>query len=178
MRRPATEGFEITGNWRGKLAREVRLSVSAGYGFFKTKLDALRPNTVLPTLPLLGTRSILLLTQGQPLDKFTLSADLQAGRVGLTANIAAFGSYSSLPAVNVQSFGSKTTADFGVRFRITDWLGLSAGILNAFDQRCDGFADNGLAAVIASTGGSFPTGEECPVGLNGRTYYARLGLKF
>lgn len=173
-----TEGFEIAARWRTKIGRGVRLNLSAGYGYFKTNLDTLRPNPVLPTLPLLATRSILLLTKGQPIDKFTLSADLQAGRVGITANVAAFGTYSGLPAVNVQQFTAKTTADFGASFRITDWLRLSGGVQNAFDARCDGFADNGLAAVISSTGGSFPTGEECPIGLNGRSYYARLGFRF
>ena len=173
-----TEGFEIAAHWRGKLGPDVRLNVSAGYGYFKTDLDALRPNTVLPTLPLLATRSILLLTKGQPIDKFTVSADLQAGRVGLTANIAAFGTYSGLPAVNIQTFGAKKTADFGAGFRITDWLKLSGGVHNAFDVHCDAYADNVLASVISGTGGSFPTGEECPLGLNGRSYYARLGFRF
>lgn len=173
-----TEGFEIAARWRARLSGDVRLNLSVGYGYFKTNLGTLRPNTVLPTLPLIGTRSILLLTKGQPVEKATFQADLQAGRFGLTANIAAFGEYSGLPAVNVQTFTAKTTAGFGASWRLSEALRFSAGIENAFDTKCDGFADNALAAVIASTGGSFPTGEECPVGLNGRSYYARLGFSF
>lgn len=173
-----TEGFELTGSWRGRLVDDVRLDVTAAYGYFKTRLDTLRPNPVLPNLPLLGTRSLLLLTEGQPIDKFTIGADLRAGRFGVTANIAAFGTYRGLPAINVQEFGAKTVADFSARFDVTEQLQLTAGIQNAFDARCDGFIDNGLAPVIASTGGSFPTGEECPIGLNGRSYYARLGFRF
>lgn len=173
-----TEGFELVANWRGNIAPDVRAGISAGYGRFETSLDTLRPNRVLPALPLLGTRSILLLTKGQPIDKVTASATLEAGRFGLNANVAWFGTYRSLPAVNVQTFGATTTADFAASFRISDRLAMAGGIQNAFDDRCDGFADNSLAAVIASTGGSFPTGEECPIGLNGRTYYARLGFRF
>jgi len=171
-----TEGFEVAAHGRIVLGSNARLNLSAGYGFFKTTLDVLRPNPVLPALPLLGTKSILLLTKGQPLEKATFQADFDIGRVGFTANVAAFGEYSGLPAINVQTFSAKTTADFGFRWRIAEALQLSAGIQNAFSAHCDGFADQAL--VIASTGGSFPTGEECPIGLNGRSYYARLGFRF
>lgn len=53
---------------------------------------------------------------------------------------------------------------------------LGAGVQNLFDARPDAIADQ--ASVIAATGGSFPTGEETPIGLNGRTFYARLSARF
>ena len=50
------------------------------------------------------------------------------------------------------------------------------GVQNLLVARPDEIA--GQALVIGATGGSFPTGEETPIGLNGRTYYTRLTARF
>src|SRR3546814_1661732 len=87
------------------IAPETRLALSAGYGWFNSKLDTLRPNPVLPGLPLLGTKSILFVTEAQPQNKFTLQASLTHGRFDAQANVAAFGTYKSAPLAATQTFG-------------------------------------------------------------------------
>src|SRR3546814_5926795 len=68
------------------IAPETRFALSAGYGWFNSKLDTLRPTPVLPGLPLLGTKSILFVTEAQPQNTFTLQASLTHGRFDAQTN--------------------------------------------------------------------------------------------
>jgi iron complex outermembrane receptor protein len=171
-----TKGVEITARWQGDIAPDTRLTVSAGYGLFDNKLDQLCPNPILPTLPLLSTKSILFATEAQPKDKFTFQASLTHGSFDLQVNVAAFGKYISAPLVATQTFDGKTTIDLAAGYEILRGVRLGAGIQNLLDAQPDQIIDQ--ASAIASTGGSFPTGEETPIGVNGRTFYARLSAKF
>lgn len=170
-----TQGVEISARWRQDLGPDTRFDLSAGYGIFETRLDRLRANPVLPSLPLLGLKSILLLTEGQPSDKFTAQLSLVHGPVDLQVNFAAFGNYESLPINQQQEFSGKSVTDFALGYTAGD-LRIVGGVQNVFDVRPERILYN--AAGLASTGGSFPTGEETPIGLNGRTWYARLALRF
>lgn len=172
----STRGIEVTARWQGEVAANTRVAVSAGYAWFETELDALRPNPVLPSLPLLGTKSILFVTSAQPQNKFTLQASLTHGKLDLEANVAAFGTYTSAPLVATQTFDGKTVADLSAGYEMAPGFRLGAGVQNLFDARPDGII--GQESVIASTGGSFPTGEETPIGVNGRTWYVRAALRF
>ncbi|MEJ5976383.1 TonB-dependent receptor [Novosphingobium sp. PS1R-30] len=170
-----TKGVEVSARWRGDLGPETRFDLGLGYGIFDTRLDRLRANPVLPTLPLLGLKSILLLTQGQPEDKFTAQLTLTHGPVDLQVNYAAFGKYQSLPLTQQQAFPGKSTTDAALGYT-AGALRIVGGVQNLFDVRPQEIVYT--AAAIASTGGSFPTGEETPIGLNGRTWYARVALRF
>lgn len=171
-----TKGVEVTARWQGDLGPETRASLQLGYGWFKSELDTLRANPVLPSLPLLSTKSILFLTEAQPRSKFTLQARLDHGPFDLSANVAAFGTYTSAPLTGVQTFGGKETVDLAAGYRLGGGVRLVLGVQNLFDARPDEI--DGQALVIGATGGSFPTGEETPIGLNGRTYYTRLTARF
>lgn len=171
-----TRGVEITARWQGEIAPATRLAISAGYGWFKTRLDTLRPNPMLPNLPLLGTKSLLILTEGQPQNKFTVQTALTHAKFDLQANVAAFGTYRSAPLVAAQTFGGKTTVDLAAGYKILPGVRLGVGVQNLFDAMPDQITDQ--ATAIASTGGSFPTGEETPIGMNGRTYYLRASMRF
>lgn len=171
-----TRGYELTGRFRHDLPGDVSLNLVAGYGRFETKLDTLRANPVLPTLPLLGGKSILYVTKAQPKDKLTASIELIRGPLSLQLSGARFGTYQSQPLVNPQVFGAKTTVDLSARYAVTPAFHISAGVQNLGDARPDPIADQGL--VIAATGGSFPTGEESPIGVNGRSYFVRLQRSF
>jgi iron complex outermembrane receptor protein len=170
-----TRGIEINARWQTHLGPATRLDLNLGYGLFETHLDRLRANPILPALPLLGLKSILLLTEGQPEDKFTVQGTLTHGPIDLSAAFTAFGQYQSVPIAQQQMFRGKSSTDMALgytagRFRIV------GGIQNIFDVRPD--AIDYTPAGIASTGGSFPTGEETPLGSNGRTWYGRLSLAF
>lgn len=171
-----TKGVEATARWAGSLGADTRLSIATGYSYLNNRLDTLRANPVLPTLPLLASKSILFLTAAQPRAKATLQIALTRGRFDLGLNAAAFGTYTSQPLVAVQTFGGKETVDLSAGYRVGEGVRVGAGVQNVFDARPDQIADQ--ASVIASTGGSFPTGEETPIGLNGRSYYVRLSARF
>jgi iron complex outermembrane receptor protein len=171
-----TQGAEATIRWHTPIGAEGRLDLAAGYGWFKSRLDMLRPNPVLPTLPLLSAKSILFLTKAQPDQKFTFHAGLNLGAIEFDLNFVAFGEYTSRPLVAEQIFDGKEVLDAALGYRLSKGVKVVAGIQNLFDIYPDTINDQ--AAVIASTGGSFPTGEETPIGLSGRTYYLRLAASF
>ncbi|HYZ48425.1 MAG TPA: TonB-dependent receptor, partial [Sphingomonas sp.] len=171
-----TRGVEVTGRWQGSLGPDTRLSVTAGYSWLDNRLNTLRPNPVLPNLPLLATKSILFLTEAQPRAKGSLQLNLSHRRFDLGASLTAFGTYTSAPLVQVQTFGGKESIDLSAGYAFAKGLQLQLGVQNLLDVRPDPIADQNKA--IAATGGSFPTGEETPLGLNGRSYYARLSARF
>jgi iron complex outermembrane receptor protein len=76
----------------------------------------------------------------------------------------------------VQTFGGKETVNLSAGYSLGSGLRLGAGVQNVFDAKPDTIADQ--STVIAATGGSFPTGEETPIGVNGRSYYLRLSASF
>ncbi|WP_082733431.1 TonB-dependent receptor plug domain-containing protein [Sphingobium sp. CCH11-B1] len=171
-----TDGVEVTARWQGSIAPDSRLAVSAGYGRFITDLDRLGANPAIPGLPLLANKSILFITKAQPKDKITAQASLTHGWFDAGLNVAAFGTYTSAPLSATQTFDGKTTVDVSAGYEVVPGVRLGAGVLNLFDARPDQIADQ--VNVIAATGGSFPTGEETPIGLNGRSYYMRLSARF
>lgn len=170
-----TKGFEVTAQWRGSVAGGAA-SLTLGYGKFDTKLDLLRPNPVLPTLPLLNEKSILFATKAQPREKLTAQLGYTRGALDLQANLAAFGDYTSQPLVVTQTFEGKTTLDLAAGYALPRGLRIAAGVQNVFDARPDLIEDQVM--LVRATGGSFPTGEETPIGVNGRTFYARLSARF
>lgn len=171
-----TKGVEVTARLQRDLAPNTRVSVNLGYALIETDLVTLRPNQVLPALPLLGARSLALATAGQPRNKFTGQLTLTHRGFDVQANVAAFGTYQSVPIADVLTFGGKTSLDLAVGARLGKAVRLVVGAQNVLDAKPDGFPNT--APIIAANGGSFPTGEETPLGVNGRTYYARLSARF
>lgn len=171
-----TKGFEIVARWQGDLDDRTHLSLNLGYGRFKSKLDTLRANPVLPTLPLLNTKSILFLTEAQPEDKVTGQAVLSRGPLSVQLSTAVFGDYVSAPLVAAQTFDGRYTVDMSASYEVRPGLTLEGGIQNLSDVRPEEI--EGQAAALASTGGSFPTGEETPLGLNGRSFFVRASARF
>jgi len=172
----STRGYEISARWRGRLGEGTELALWAGYGRFDTHITRLRANPVLPTLPLLSLKSQLFIADAQPRNKLTFQADLTHGPFDLQLNVVDFGHYNSAPLVAAQTFDGGTTVDLAAGYRLREGIRLTAGVQNLFDAMPDRILDQGTA--IASTGGSFPTGEETPIGVNGRSYYLRLELSF
>ena len=171
-----TQGYEIALRWRGRLDEGTELAVRAGYGRFESHIDELRPNTAVPALPLLSLKSQLFVIDAQPKSKLTLQAQLSRGPLELNLNVVDFGHYNSAPLVAAQSFDGGTTVDVGASYRISTTTRLTAGVQNLFDAMPDQINDQ--SGAIALTGGSFPTGEETPIGVNGRSYYVRLSASF
>lgn len=175
-----TEGYEIAVRYRTTTPFGVDLDAALGYTHAQTELDALAPNTTLPALPYLQARSLLLLTEAQPEDKATFGLDLSRGSFGLQTHVSHFGTYRSAPFGNTlaQTWGEKTVLDASMRVDLSERVRIIAGVQNLGDVYPDQPAHNSLAPIIAATGGSFPTGEESPIGVNGRSWFVRLEAQF
>jgi iron complex outermembrane receptor protein len=172
-----TRGVTVQAHWTTRLGEVGDLDVGAGYGRFTPHVDKLRANPVLPNLPLLATKSLVFLTTGQPADKLTFSSSLTHGPVSLDLDVVRFGQYQGADLVTVQTFAAKTLVDLSAAVRLGA-LSIRAGVLNLGDVYPDQPNDNRLAAIVASTGGSFPAPEEAPFGFNGRSWFVRLERQF
>lgn len=170
-----TKGVEVAVNWSREIANETRLSFNLGFGMFDTTLDELRPNPVIPGLTLLANKSILLLTKAQPRDKLTGQVRLETGAWEFLGAVTAFGTYRSQPIVAEQEFDGGTSVDLSAAYSFGVFR-LQAGVQNLFDDYPEGIEEQ--VNFIGATGGSFPTGEETPLGLNGRTYFLRAAATF
>jgi iron complex outermembrane receptor protein len=171
-----TDGYEVALNWRRRVFADTDLALNAGYGRSESHIDQLRPNLAIPSLPLLSLKSQLFVIDAQPKSKLTFQAVVTHDPWEVALNVVDFGHYNSAPLVAAQSFAGGKTVDLSTSYRFSRQVQLTFGVLNLFDALPDRINDQ--VTAIASTGGSFPTGEETPIGLNGRSYYLRLGAKF
>ncbi len=175
-----TEGVEIAARYQVDLPANGRLNLGIAYANAETTIDLLRPNPVLPTAPYLLTRSRLLLDSAQPEHRARFEANYERGPLSLQANVSYFGPYSSAGLGNAfpQKWGEKTVVDLSGRYMLGDRFTIGAGVQNVGDVLPDQFSFNDVPAIIAATGSSFPTGEESPIGVNGRTFFVRLETRF
>ena len=161
----ATEGWEVSGNWRTAFAGND-LSLRLGYGEFDNRLGRLKENPVLPSLPLLSSVSLGILLDAQIESKLTAAAELSRGRWTLSVNGAHFGTWE-LPTG--QEFGEETLVDASLGVDLTDNIRLLAGMLNATDNYPDEVVPNRDGRPYSEGGG---------LGGDGREYYIRLSARF
>ncbi len=168
-----TNGFELTANWRGRLGQDARLDLTAGYASAVTGVDRIRPNPVLPALPLLATSSIDLLTSALPRTKATLGGRLDWRSWTFGADVANFGSFRAIQVVSEQTYNPVTTVDLTVDYAITPKIKIGLGVLNVGDAFPDKIADRAL-----TQGGGLQYPEVGGIGTNGREYYLRVSSRF
>lgn len=175
-----TEGYEAMLRYRTEFADGLRLNLGLGYAHAETQLDALRANATLPALPYLQTRSLVFLLTAQPEDKATFEVELERGPWAVQGNISYFGPYQFAGFGNtlVQDVGASTVFDASLRFDFNESVRFSAGVQNLSDVAPDQPIFNTLPSIISATGGSFSSGEETPIGVNGRSYFVRLEARF
>lgn len=169
----STEGFELTAAWRGTWFDDIRSELTLGYMSADTKLERVKSNTVVPSIPLLGLASIDLLTAAQPEDKLTFTSMQSWGNWQLRLGVTRFGEYRNVPVTTEQTYGAATTLDVGVDYDITKSLRLSVGVINATDEYPDKIAERALLQ-----GGSLLYSEAGGLGADGREYYARIWAGF
>lgn len=168
-----TEGYELTAAWRGTWFDSVRSELTLGYMSADTKLERVKNNSVVPSVPLLGLASIDLLTEAQPEDKVTFSSMQSWGAWQLRIDVTRFGEYRNVPVLQEQQYGAATTVDLGIGYDITPSLRLNVGVLNATDEYPDKIAQRALLQ-----GGSLQYSEAGGLGTDGREYYARFWAGF
>lgn len=168
-----TSGVEVSATWRGTIAPGARLTLNGGYARAKTNVDRIAANTVLPSLPLLATTTLDLLTTAQPEDKIIGAARLDTGVFGLNVNATRFGSFKAFSVVQEQVFSPTTTVDVTLEMQVAKAFTLGLGVLNAGDAYPDKAVDRAL-----SQGGSYQYPEVGAIGTNGREYYVRASFAF
>lgn len=169
----ATDGYELTANWRSPVGAEARLDVTAGYSAVDTDIRRLRANPVLPALPLLATSSIDLLTKAIPRNKAILTARLDWRALSVSANLARSGSFRAIQVAGEQTYNPVTTLDLTLDYALNRRLSIGVGVLNVGDAFPDKIADRAL-----TQGGSIAYPEVGGVGTNGREYYVRVSSRF
>jgi len=166
-----TKGFEITAVYKTAIADDTPFNATLGYGRFKTTVRSLAVNPVLPTLPLLGSRALLLLTEGQPVNKLNANFTLSHQTVSTSLSITRYGEYTGAPVSVVQEFSPKNVVDFSVSNNFTERLSATIGVLNIGNVYPDKLSD-----VNAQSLGLL-YGEESPFGVNGRAYYLKCTVR-
>ncbi|MCW6530330.1 TonB-dependent receptor [Sphingomonas sp. MMSM20] len=164
-----SEGIEATLHWSAGKASTGLLDLSLGYGGFRNKLTRLSTNSVLPSLPLLGTTSIGVLVDSQPLSKITANAGVTLGAFHLNANVVNYGPFRAAPLGTVQRFGPKTQVDLT--------LGVDAGKGTRFDLGLLNLTNVFPDQVIGQTDGRLYT-EAGGLNFNGREFFARFSIRY
>jgi iron complex outermembrane receptor protein len=157
---------------RRLLADDLTLDAHLQYGQYRTQLLHLAVNPAIPGLPLLGVTSQALLTTAQPTDKLTSALTLNWAPLSATVSVDHYGPWAAAPIGVVQYFGSKTLLNLAASAALPEGFQLSAGIDNVTNQ----YPDTLVGAAV--TGMGFTYGEESPFGVDGRTYFLRLSLKY
>lgn len=168
-----TDGYELTANWRGRPTPDLRVDVTAGFTAVDTDIRRLRPNPVLPTLPLLATSSIDLLAKATARTKATLSSRFDWRQWTVSIDLARFGSFRAVQVAGEQTYGPVTTVDLSIDYAVTPRVTLGLGVLNLGHAYPDMIADR-----ARTQGGSIAYPEVGGVGTNGREFFARLRAKF
>jgi iron complex outermembrane receptor protein len=161
-----TEGYELAASYLWPIDDDDALTADLQYGQYRTRLQRLAANPVLPTLPLLGTISKGLLISAQPIDKLTSDLTFTRGDVAATLSVNHYGSWTSAPLGTIQTFSGKTLVDLSAKVALTPRVSITAGVLNLGDVYPD--------VVIGAAAIGLIYGDEAPFGVNGRSYFVRL----
>jgi len=172
-----TEGVEIAAHYRRSDVLGGTLALTGAYTHYRTKIDRLRGNEVVPQLPLLGQRSLTLLTSSQPETKASFDTSFTFGRFDLSALATYYSGYTVSFGDEIP-IGDEVIVDLTAGARLSDALRLSFGVQNLFDQYPDVLADRAATQGprLRALGQHYP--EESPFGNNGRTFVLSLTAEF
>ncbi|HTH98883.1 MAG TPA: TonB-dependent receptor [Stellaceae bacterium] len=170
-----TEGYDLTLAYNGSIDDDTGYNVSVGYERSPTKVRSLAGDAKVPGLSLLGTHSLLLLTEAQPTNKLATQFTLDHGPYTGIMNVTRYGEYTDAPISGAQKFSAKTIVDLSLSSHLGPRFTVTGGILNVGNVYPDKLQNTSL--VFSSFGGSFVYGEESPWGTAGRTYYVRLRIQ-
>jgi iron complex outermembrane receptor protein len=162
----STIGYDLGVSYSLPLTKIDSLAADIKYGAYHTSLVSLAPNSVVPSLPLLGTTSEALLLSAQPSDKLTSTLTYTHDRVSAILGVDRYGPWMAAPTGALQTFTGKTLVDLGARVAISSRMTISAGVQNIGNVYPD----------VAKGAGAIGTkyGDETPFGLDGRSYFLRL----
>jgi iron complex outermembrane receptor protein len=171
-----TQGADVTATYRLDLEGAGDLNLRAGYNHSETRIVG-----EIATPPQLAAYSSVLfdrietrrLTCGQPQDNVRLSSDWRRNKLGVNLDVARYGSFCSftLSPSDDQTYGAKWLTDVEASYRVGHST-LAVGVENLFDI----FPDRNSTVNSFNGIQTFPS--QSPFGMNGRTFYARIGWIF
>jgi iron complex outermembrane recepter protein len=193
-----TRGLDAVATYRMDIGSAGRLSLTAGYNYNKTKLERILaapgPLANVPGVVLFGRQERLRLTDGQPRDKITLSADYEQGFFGATVrgnrygNVLAAGGelgQAGSGIFNDVNMRAKWITDAEIRLSAGELVDFAFGANNIFDVYPDeigtglaGVNPNGTNAFFPASSYVTPFSAFSPFGFNGRFVYGRMSIKF
>ncbi|MFM8586392.1 MAG: TonB-dependent receptor domain-containing protein, partial [Gammaproteobacteria bacterium] len=191
----STEGVDVVFNYPIKLESGGRFDITATANFNETKVTKVPTTAQLSALspaPILFDRgNRLTFEQGQPKDKFAVSATWTQGVFGLTARATRYGdvlSPQNAPSTISPDFllSAKTLFDLEARYSVSERVKVAVGADNAFDTYPDpyppyGGVDPSSLATVSSglnTTGASSFSNLSPFGRSGRFVYGRVTFGF
>ena len=174
----STKGLDIvashTSRWDGST-----LVLSGQIGLNRTRVTERNSQSpVLTGTQLFDDAQVTLIERGQPRQHHVLAADYTRGQWNVTTRANYIGSVQGqgFTAPFVQTWEGKWLLDAAVRYAFTKRINLSVGVNNIFNTFPTEW-DPVRAAPFPQLGFTH-CWETCPVGVNGRSMYARLDASF
>ncbi|HYE39285.1 MAG TPA: TonB-dependent receptor, partial [Ramlibacter sp.] len=174
----STKGLDIvashTSRWNGST-----LVLSGQIGLNRTRVTERNSQSpVLTGAQLFDDAQVTLIERGQPRQHHVLAADYTRGQWNVTTRANYIGSVQGqgFTAPFVQTWEGKWLLDAAVRYAFTKRINLSVGVNNIFNTFPTEW-DPVRAAPFPQLGFTH-CWETCPVGVNGRSMYARLDASF
>jgi iron complex outermembrane recepter protein len=169
-----TEGVDVVGTYRTDLGGG-KLNLTLAYNYNKSRVTKFDP-------AVFSAAQIINVTRLAPNHRATLSANYTSGAFSLNARESYFGTWQSELDYPGQVFGAKLTTDLDLSYQINDNFSLTVGANNLFDTYPDKLAQTAAVNVFPVTGsladGQIYPRSGGPFGINGGTWYARIGVKF
>lgn len=173
-----TKGLDVVANLPLPATAAGTFDVTLAANFNNTAVTKVPQTAQLAALspaPVLFARTnVLTFEQGNPKNKFSLSANWKRDRWGGTLRATRYGEVlvPGTTAATDFTLTPKTLVDIEARMQITPMLSATLGADNLFDEYPDA-----LPGSLNSTGNT-PFSGYSPFGFSGRLVYARLGLNF
>ena len=170
-----TTGIDIVAQYTMELESGAKLIWDAGYGHNETKVKTIRSSsTLLAANILFDSTQVNLIENGLPKNRGSLGVTYSqnAWRVGL--NNSYFGSVRGTGFGPVYTSKGKWLTDVAINYAVTDKLNFTLGANNVFDVYPDKWTGGFPFPELGFTYGW----ETLPFGLNGASYYLKMGWDF
>jgi iron complex outermembrane receptor protein len=173
-----TTGVDFVALYDWQVSENAVLALEGAFNFNKTEVtDRRSPSAILPAPVLFDQAQITLIEEGQPQQHHVLSGTLLTGSWRANLRFNYFGEVSGEGFTGIkQTWDGKWLTDASVGYQFSNGLVVTGGGLNIFDVYPDEWT--------LQAGSPFPElgfiygWETLPFGINGASYYVRVGYKF
>ena len=174
----STDGFDLVAEHTSKW-NSAKLVMSGQLGFNRTKVKNRNSQSpVLTGAQLFDDSQVTLIERGQPRQHHVVAADYTAGAWNLNTRANYYGEVQGqgFTAPFIQTWEAKWLVDMSVRYAFTKRLSVSVGSNNIFNTYPTEW-DKTKAFPFPQLGFTH-CWETCPIGINGRSGYARVDYAF